>query len=341
MTAAVFAYSRRGCETARRAAAALPDAGARLFAAARLTEDGFAPIPQPSRTFYGDLFAACDALVFVGSSGIAVRMIAPFVRDKKTDPAVIVIDERGRFVIPLLSGHIGGANALAQRLADALGATGVITTATDIRGLFAVDVWAKKQGLILSDPAGIKAVSGRLLAGQPVRVRSDLPIRGEMPEGLTPADGEADLHIGLRRREDASLSLLAPCVPAGTGCRKGIAAQAVEDAFRQALVDAGLEEATVIRVSSVDLKKDEPGLQAFCRSRGLPFVTYPAEELAAVEGTFTPSAFVKEITGTDNVCERTAVRAAGGGLLFGKHAYSGVTVAFAASVPDLTWEASE
>ncbi len=329
MRIAAIAFTDRGMETGGKLGELSPE-----FRLDRCPSGGLARWTEKA-------FSDSEALVYIGGCGIAVRAIAPYVRKKTTDPCVLVIDEAGRYVIPVLSGHIGGGNELALAAARILGAVPVITTATDIRGLFAVDVWAKKHGLILSDPAGIKVISGRLLAGQPVRVRSDLPIRGEMPEGLTPADGEADLHIGLNRREDASLSLIAPCVTAGIGCRKGIAAQAVEDAFRQALGDAGLEEAAVIRVSSVDLKKDEPGLQAFCRSRGLPFVTYPAEELAAVEGIFTPSAFVKEITGTDNVCERAAVRAAGGGLLFGKHAYSGVTVAFAAAVPDLTWEVSE
>ena len=115
-------------------------------------------------------FAAADALVFVGAAGIAVRAIAPHCQSKATDPAVVVLDECGRFAVPLLSGHLGGANDLARRLAAACGAVPVITTATDANGLFAVDEWAKKQNCAVWETPRIKLVSGALLAGKTVLV---------------------------------------------------------------------------------------------------------------------------------------------------------------------------
>ena len=115
-------------------------------------------------------FAAADALVFVGAAGIAVRAIAPHCQSKATDPAVVVLDECGRFAVPLLSGHLGGANDLACRLAAACGAVPVITTATDANGLFAVDEWAKKQNCAVWETPRIKFVSGALLAGKTVLV---------------------------------------------------------------------------------------------------------------------------------------------------------------------------
>ena len=148
MNLAIFAYSHTGCGTARRVLAALPEAHAKCYAVPRLEEAGFLPL---EKAVYGAAFSEMDALIFVGAAGIAVREIAPYVRDKRTDPAVLCLDERANFVIPLLSGHIGGANALARRLAAALGATAVVTTATDVNGKFSVDTWATERGCAISD----------------------------------------------------------------------------------------------------------------------------------------------------------------------------------------------
>ena len=161
MKTAVFAFSRRGCATARRAAAAL--GAAALYAPARLEAEGFAPIAPPLADFAGAVFRQVDAMVFVGACGIAVRAIAPHVRDKRTDPAVLAVDETARFVIPLLSGHIGGANALARRLGEALGAVPAVTTATDVNGRFSVDTWAAEKGLFIDGMAQAKAVSAAIL----------------------------------------------------------------------------------------------------------------------------------------------------------------------------------
>lgn len=125
-----------------------------------------------------------DAIIFIGACGIAVRSIAPFIVSKKTDPAVLVVDEQGKFVISLLSGHLGGANELAQEAANLLGAIPVITTATDLNQRFAVDVFAKKNHCELRPMKAAKEVSAALLAGETVGFYSDYPWDGEVPEGL-------------------------------------------------------------------------------------------------------------------------------------------------------------
>ena len=178
MKRAVFAYTRAGCRTAGRVCRALPEAERCCYAPPRLEAPGFAALDAG---VYGEAFANMDALIFVGACGVAVRSIAPFVRDKKTDPAVLCLDERASFVIPLLSGHIGGANALAARLAGTLGAKAVITTATDVNGKFAVDAWAAQNGCAIEDFALAKrfaaesSASASAAASGPSRRPSRLP----------------------------------------------------------------------------------------------------------------------------------------------------------------------
>ena len=194
MNIAIFAYSRTGCKTARRICMALPEAETLCYAVPRLAEPGFLPL---EKAVYGAAFSEMDALIFVGAAGIAVREIAPYVRDKRTDPAVLGLDERANFVIPLLSGHIGGANALARRLAAALGATAVVTTATDVNGKFSVDTWAE-HGCAISDMGGAKQISAEILEHS-VPVCSDFPIQGPLPDGLVLGEsGELGIYVGYR-----------------------------------------------------------------------------------------------------------------------------------------------
>ena len=186
MTCAYLAFTSKGLALARKLAAAQPGA------VARCGENGVT-----LANWTAAQFAQSDALVFVGAVGIAVRAIAPHCRSKATDPAVVVLDECGRFAIPLLSGHLGGANDLARRLAKAYGAVPVITTATDANGVFAVDEWAKHQHCLVVEPARIRKVSSALLAGRTVRFASDWPIQGTPPAGVEPAGDAAQASFAL------------------------------------------------------------------------------------------------------------------------------------------------
>ncbi|NTU88550.1 MAG: cobalt-precorrin 5A hydrolase [Actinobacteria bacterium] len=282
-------------------------------------------------------FSSAEALLFIGSTGIAVRAIAPHVNSKTTDPAVVVIDELGRYAIPILSGHIGGANALAISLSESIGAVPVITTATDINSVFAVDTWAKNQGLAIANPEGIKRVSAKLLAGKTVGIKSLLPIDRNLPAGVAFDDEAYDILVSYRTDGSPdALRLIPPIITVGIGCRKGIEADAIEDAVEAALAKAHCSRAAICRVCSIDLKADEPGLLEFCKWWNLPFRTFAASELAAVEGEFTASVFVQGITGVDNVCERAALLGSNGGrLLEMKEAGNGVTVALAINEPTL------
>ena len=178
MTCAYLAFTSKGLALARKLAAAQPGA------VARCGENGVT-----LANWTAAQFAQSDAIVFVGAVGIAVRAIAPHCRSKATDPAVVVLDECGRFAIPLLSGHLGGANDLARRLAKACGAVPVITTATDANGVFAVDEWAKHQHCLVAEPAPcwrdvpcVLPVIGRYRAHRlPVWNRLVMPHRQVLP----------------------------------------------------------------------------------------------------------------------------------------------------------------
>ena len=270
----------------------------------------------------------CDAIIFVGATGIAVRAIAPFICGKAVDPAVLVIDEAGRYVISLLSGHLGGANALARTAASLIEAEPIITTATDAESAFAVDTFAKENGFLLTDLRKAKEVSAKVLRGEKLRIYSDIPMERLVQR---PARHEAELvsaqdidradivisyrtHI-LKPAEKSSqaigLRLIAKRVHVGLGARKGVTQAEVAAAVATCLEDAGIDPRAVVALASIDLKKQEAGILAYSYESGVPFVTYTAEELRTVEGAFAGSSFVQSVTGVANVCERAAAYAAG------------------------------
>ena len=333
MKLSLFAYTRRGCETARRVLRAFPRAEAAAYTAERLAGNGFLAIAQPSSPFYGERFRASDALVFVGACGIAVRAIAPHVRSKTEDPAVLCVDEAGRFVIPLLSGHIGGANALARTLAVELGAVAAVTTATDVNRRFSVDQWAAENGYVIDDMAAAKQISAAILEGG-VPFCSDLPVVTKLPPGLVRGEtGPLGIYIGWetgRQPFDTTLRLVPRALRLGLGCRRGTDAKALREAVETVFAAQGIDLRAVVRAASIDLKRDEPGLLEYCRGRGWPLDFYTPEQLRAVDGALvTPSAFVRNVTGVDNVCERAALLGAER-LIIKKTAIGGVTVAAAA-----------
>lgn len=281
-----------------------------------------------------DVFDRFDALVFVCACGIAVRAVAPHLRSKTTDPAVVVIDDCGRFAIPVLSGHIGGANALAERLAELIGAQAVITTATDTGGHFSPDSFAAANGLIISDMEAAKAVAAAVLDGEKTGLVSDYEYV-DLPRDVSAGtDCRTGLYVGSGdvKPFPVTLRLVPRNVVLGIGCRRGTDCGAIESAVVNALKAADIAAERVYAVATIDLKADEAGLLALCEKHGWELCTYTAEELRNVSGDFSTSDFVKSVTGVDNVCERSAVLCSGGKLVLRKTAADGVTVA-AAEMP--------
>ena len=273
-------------------------------------------------------------MVFIGALGIAVRAIAPYISDKTKDPAVICVDEAVKFVIPVLSGHIGGANAFAKKIAGFFGAAAAVTTATDVNGVFAADEWAAEHELVIADIAPARQVSKALLDGEVVGLYTDYEIKGALPFGVT-ADpglrtGIAVSSNGKVRPFENTLNLMPRILHMGIGCRKGAKFEDIDRAVTGVLHENGVDMRCVCKVASIDLKKTEDGLLAFANHYNVPVFFYTADELSKAEGQFLSSGFVKSVTSVDNVCERAAVFSAGGGrLIIKKTAKNGVTVAVA------------
>ncbi len=347
-----------------------------------LVESGLSYVEQPLTEWTGEQMKKRRSLLFIGACGIAVRAIAPFLTDKLNDVPVLVMDEQGRFVIPVLAGHVGGANELAVSLAERMGSTPVITTATDLNHCFAVDLFARRNALHIVNKDGIAKVSSRILAGEEVTMAVEeghlqegeagstggrkVPREGNVPEGIriVPCSAESTEDapaVSAESTTDAPVAftessaeipditeapvdvLVAPAsygkgrlltlrpkeYVIGIGCKRGKAAEQIDHFVNRALKESGISMEQVAAFASIDRKKDEEGILWMSSHYGIPFVTYSAEELQQVEGTFHASEFVKSQVGVDNVCERAALRFSGpdGILITGKQAEDGITAA--------------
>ena len=325
----LIAFTGKGCELAVKVAAGLRAEGqaggqaegqgsaqvdVRVFGprrfAGKLGIDAYESLEAWTAARFGE----SDALVFVGACGIAVRAIAPHVRDKLADPAVVSVDELGRVVVPLLSGHVGGANDLAVRIARITGGLPAISTATDLNGAFAIDEFARDNGLAIVERAFAKEISAALLEGKPVA----------FGEGL----GAVVSRDTRESPFEKTLHLVPRDVVVGIGCRRGTDFAALEAAVDAALSQAGIAPEAVCGLATIDVKADEPAVIALAQKRAWPLRTYSACELSAVEGEFASSDFVLKTVGVDNVCERAAC-AQGARLVQGKRSYDGITVALA------------
>ena len=288
----------------------------------------------------GKMFAEKRAMIFVSATGIAVRAIAPWIRDKMTDPPVVTLDEGAQFVIPLLSGHVGGANELARHIADWLEAVPVITTATDVNGKFAVDLFASAYHMTITDRKEAKNISAAVLEGKQIGVFSDLPIK-KLPDGFVMDRWcEENICITVKdpsfpEKKASYLRLVPRAVVLGVGCRRGTDPEFMKEKVFAFLKEHGIDPTAVKAIASVDVKQDEPAVlglkQVFdgeCLHQPCEQRFYTPEQLNQVPGDFKESAFVKKQIGVGNVCERSAC-AAGGKLLVEKQAGDGITLAAA------------
>jgi len=345
---AIIAITRNGARLGARLQAGRPDA--QLFVLQRFVADGG---PQATafsgelRALVGSLWGRYRGFAFIMATGIVVRMVAPHLAGKGSDPAVVVLDEAGRFAVSLVAGHLGGANRLAEELAAAVGGTPVITTATDVNGLTAWDEAARQAGLRVEPLVHIKHLNSLLLEGGRIALvdrRSRVaPLFAGTPGIELHTTFSAALQSGaeglifvthrllpdLERRPNLLL-LRPPDLVVGIGCNRGTGADEIEAAVTGELSRALLSFASVGRLASVAEKTDESGLIEFAARHALPIEFYPAERLNAVAVPSPDSPHALEAIGARGVCEPAAVLAAGGGpLLITKKKCGNVTVAVA------------
>ena len=263
--------------------------------------------PVPFKQWMKDHFSSLDALIFIGAMGIVVRDMAPCLKSKLTDPAVVVLDEKGQFVISVLSGHIGGANELTHQLAHFLGAIPVVTTSSDVNGKIAIDLFAKKNQLVITSMKQAKLCASDIVSGYPVSFTCAGKVKGKIPKELSAHAGENIFDVMVSPFQSApkekQLHLIPKAFVIGIGCKKGTSLATIESRVKEELDKKNIDIRSVKGMTSIDLKKDEEGLLEFAKKRKIPLHFYSAGELSCLEGNFTPSTFVNSITGVDNVCE--------------------------------------
>ena len=253
------------------------------------------------------------AHVFFAAVGIGVRMISPHIIHKTRDPAVVCVDDGGHFAVSILSGHLGGGNALAHRVAHILGAVPVITTATDANQRPAVDLAAQAAGCTIENPAMIKPVNMALLKGKPISlsdyfnwVRPHLPPKVLVP-GVWPQVVVTD-QLGQDLR--TALILRPPSLFAGIGCNRGTPEAEIRELLISTLEREHLALGSLVGLASIDLKGDEQGLLDLGAHLDVPIDFYTKDELNRVQGVQNPSRTVEKCIGVHSVCEAAALMAA-------------------------------
>jgi cobalt-precorrin 5A hydrolase len=344
---AIYAITTHGIAIAERLRAAIP--GAELYVSQKLlaqAPEGSLALPLPMGPTLAATFTDYDCHVFVISIGAVVRMIAPLLQDKKVDPAVACVDDDARFAICVLSGHVGRGNAYTERVAGALGAQAVITTASDVRGTLTVDILGRELGWTLDDPdrnvtRGCAAVVNEtpVLFVQETGEPSWWPLERGLPRGVsyaTSLDGvDPARYEVLLIASDRDLKRTHPAhfenaviyrpksLVLGIGCDRGTPPDLIERGVFKLLGEAGLAPASVKAIATIDKKGDEPALLQLSERSGWPLLLYPAEVLDAVPGIENPSEVVKRHVGTRAVAEPAALLGAGAErLLVPKQSYT-------------------
>lgn len=285
---------------------------------------------------FAKVFSRYTQIICIMATGIVVRSLAPLIKSKYCDPAVVVVDEKGDFAISLLSGHVGGANNLAREVADKLNGQAVITTATDVRGKPAVDVLAAELDGLVVPGEKVKVFNRLLVEGEKVYLSSPFPIVSSIKDGFIwqewPEFSEPAVLISPYVQEAAGniLQILPRNLVVGIGCRKGVALETVTRALMETFKHFYLDERCIKALATIDFKGEEEALKLLSKEMKVPLRTVTKEEIRTLEGTFEPSHWVKKQIGVGGVCEPAAKLAANkGSTIVPKQKVGPVTISVA------------
>ncbi|MDP6824508.1 MAG: precorrin-3B C(17)-methyltransferase [Dehalococcoidales bacterium] len=346
---AVIAITRKGVDVGRQLGQLFP--GGHLYLPQK-----FVPEPQtnehlflpPVKTVVEEAFTRYRYLVLIMALGAAVRILASQVKDKRNDPGVVVVDERGTFAISLLSGHIGGANALTEMIASGIGARPVITTASDVGRIIAVDLIGREFGWELESDSHVTAVSAALVNGEPVGIYQDVGERSWQQKGSLPVSAHIyDNPEALKGFDYRAAIIITDHVlseehhfpgPAvvyrpkslvlGIGCNRGTRSAVIDEAVQHVFYKHGLSAKSIRSIATIDVKRDEPGLREFASKYNLPVDFFDSNRLSQAAFPSSPSAVAMKYVGTPSVCEAAAILNGGIDILVPKETYQGaVTVA--------------
>jgi len=288
--------------------------------------------------------------IFIMSTGIVVRIIAPLIQHKAEDPAVVVVDDAGRHAISLLSGHLGGGNELTRTVAEVIGADPVITTATDVNGVPAIDVLARERNLFIENPEAIKFVNMALLRGRAVHLHDPLNLMKDcLTNSVVLPDAYLKKYLKESRENTAiemdagvviddvtwevplqTLVLRPASLTAGIGCNRNTDTREIKTLLEEVLAANNLAGSSLKCIASIDVKSDENGLIELAELLKLPLVFFSREQLNQVEQIENPSQIVEKHVGVKSVCEAAAILAAQNGpLIVPKHTTRNATVAIA------------
>lgn len=256
---------------------------------------------------FARIFFDYPCIVFIGAVGIAVRYIAPYVEDKRTDPAVIVVDPSGRYVIPILSGHLGGANEISLEIAETLGAEAILTTASDRLGFESIDLFAKKNHYAIASMERMRKIASAMVAGREILFYSKKKPRPDyekirVASSVDEADREGGVVVSNRRLFlKKALQLIPRTVHLGVGSKKGTEAEPLFALIEASFKACGIDPRALAAVHTIDLKKEEESIRTVCSKLNVPLFFYKASELARYEGRCSGSAFVKKTVGVASV----------------------------------------
>ncbi len=326
---AIFYITDNGLKTAERLKVLYPDA----------------PVLKFKSEIVSEIWNESRNLIFIMAAGIVVRTIAPLIKDKKTDPSVVVLDEKGEYAISLLSGHLGGANELAKKIAEFLKAEAIITTASDVNNLTSIDLWAKENNLVIEDWELVPQIGTRLLNNGALRIFSEIQI--ELPDEFLKVSDPRFADVLITNKKDpftdspihrfthssiypsTQLYLRPKNLVIGIGCNSGTSDKEIAEAIKAVFDENNLSFLSIHSIATIDIKEDEEGLNAFAEKYNFKIKTFNVDELNAVEG-LQKSDVVFKATGANAVSEPAALLASGTSeLLVPKYKLGNVTIAVA------------